>query len=433
MTIAGAAGGFLNAVLGGRGKLRKEASAKVSRAASNELTIATPQYLAPLEPKMKGRLPKGMAELLVYPMGNRESFGLLGAYGNELVQPLGSAGKPELDLNSLAIQLEQTVTILAEMASWSREKGALVDWLNRRVKDAEREPAEFELVVWDDTGFHIPWELFWLPDPVTGRRPNFLGALMTVTRWLTVRTSRVVQDFTQNPGRASGPVLAYVHEDPDPAMSLARDWELLQDVQMEDAGGRMWDLLTKLRDRNGEALAMVYAGCHGEFGDGPGQAKLGGLPLESASMLGDYGLFRLHNRPTLVFLNACASGPVGEDRRRYNDGALRGFPKMFLESGAAGVLATAAPIESDFAHQAARDLFELLRHDPGRPVARAVRDLRRQAADQLREDSWQMGKPPRQQETANGELLPVLYWFMYLYYGSPRMTISFASPDAPPP
>src|SRR5258707_10802889 len=131
-------------------------------------------------------------------------------------------------------------------------------------------------------------------------------------------------------------------------------------------------------------------------------------------MLGDAGFSRLHHRKTLVFLNACASGPVGEDRGRYNDGALRGFPKMFMETGAAGVLATAAPIKDDFAHAAAGELLELLRLDPRLPVARAVRDLRRIAADSLPDEIWRTGIPAKQQEAANETLLPILYWFMYL-------------------
>jgi hypothetical protein len=255
---------------------------------------------------------------------------------------------------------------------------------------------------------------------------------MTVTRWLTVTTSSIVQDFTKNLGHASGPVAAYIHEDPEPDRSgpepdrsMARDRELLQDFQVDYADS-MWDLLTSLLDPEEAALAMVYAACHGEFSDRPGESALGGLLLDSANMLSDRGFRRLHNRQTLVFLNACSSGPLGEDRKRYNDGALRGFPKMFLETGAAGVLATAAPVESDLAHQVARDLFERLRLEPGLPIARAVRDLRRRAVDSLPVDIWRTGLPARDQQAANERLQLVLNRFLYLYYGSPRMAISFA-------
>ncbi len=425
------AGGFQDAVFGGSGKLPREAPAEVPRTADDHLPPTTPQALAPLRPNMRGRLPKGMGELLVYTRGDGESFELLGACGDQLVEPLGAAGRPKLDLNSLAVQLEQTVILCLEMASWSREKARLADWLNRSRRDAERDSAEFDLVVWDDTGFHIPWELFWLRDPVTRRPPSFLGALVTVTRWLSVTPSSIVQDFTRAPGRASGPVAAYVYEGPEPGQGMARDKELLRDFQVKYAGS-MWELLAGLQDLDAVALSMVYAACHGEFSDLPGRSQLGGLLLESASMLGDEGLGRLHNRQTLVFLNACASGPVGEDRGRYNDGALRGFPKMFLEAGAAGVLATAAPVEDDFAHQAARDLLRRLRDEPDLTVARAIRDLRRQAVKSLPKDIWRTDIPDRDKQAANKTLLPVLYWFMYLYYGSPRMAISFAGAGTPP-
>jgi CHAT domain len=432
MAIADAAAGLLNAVRRGRGRLGREAPAKVPRTANGTIPPATPEVLPPLSPGMRGRLPKGMAELVVYPVGSSDSFGLTGAYGDKLAQPLGGAGKPGFDFNSLAVQLEQTVRIATQMASWSREERQLTKWLNESTLDAEQHSTEFALVVWDDTGFRIPWELFWLTDPEKRRRPNFLGALMTVIRWLDMTPSTHVQNFTRDPGQANGPVAAYVYDKPeDPGNSMARDKELLQDFQVkyEDS---MSDLLTSLHNPDDAALAMVYAACHGEFGDGPGECSLGELTLESANMQADNGFHRLHNRQTLVFLNACASGPVGEDSGRYNDGALRGFPKMFLETGAAGVLATAAPIESDFAHQAARGLFERLRVDPNLPVARAVRDLRREAVDSLPPDIWRTDVLASQQQTANATLLPVLYWFMYLYYGSPRMAISFAGTNDPP-
>ena len=432
MAIAGTAAGLLNAVRRGRGRLGRETSAKEPRTANGAISTAAPAPLPPLSPGMRGRLPKGMAELVVYPVGGSDSFALTGAYGDKLAQPLGGAGKPGFDLNSLAVRLEQTISIVAQMASWSREERQLTRWLNQVTLDAERDSTEFALVVWDDTGFRIPWELFWLTDPEKRRRPNFIGALMTVTRWLDMTPSTIVQDFTADPGQANGPVAAHVYDNPkDPDKSMARDKELLQDFQVEYED-RMSDLLTSLQDPDHPALAMVYAACHGEFGEEPGGCRVGELTLESAYMQADYGFHRLRNRQTLVFLNACATGPVGEDSGRYNDGALRGFPKMFLETGAAGVLATAAPIESDFAHRAARGLFERLRPDPNLPVARAVRDLRREAADSLPPHIWQTDVPASQRKAANATLLPVLYWFMYLYYGSPRMAISFAGANDPP-
>lgn len=386
MAMADAASGFLSAVFGGRGKLGKEAAAEAPWTPNGGFPPSTPEVLKRVRASIEDRLPKGMAVLVVYRARDAyrtdggESFGLLGAYGDNLAEPLGGAGKPGLDLNSLAVQLEETLSILGQLASWSREKEKLVSWLNRLMDGANQHP-ELELVIWDVTGFRIPWELFWLRDPLKRRAPSFLGALMTVTRWLDIAPSSIVQDFTRqdftrNPGQTSAPVAAYVYET-ESDKDMARDKELLRDFQVEYADS-MSDLLTLLSDPNGAALAMVYAACHGEFGDGPGQSKLHKLTYESAHQQADeYGFGRLHNRQTLVFLNACASGPVGEDRGRYNDGSLRGFPKMFLECGAAGVLATAAPITNDFAHKAASDLFNELRRDPALPVARAVRDLRR--------------------------------------------------------
>lgn len=423
MTASNGTGGFRNAVFGGRGKLAREARTGASGMAAEGMPSAIPQDLEPASPAMADRLPNGMALLIVTKTDDNQGFILKGAHGDRQAEPLGGAGKPDLDLNSLAFQLEQTATKLKAMASWSREKRELVNWLNRTRDDAEE---ELELVICDDTGFRIPWELFWLRDQVTRRRAGFLGALMTVTRWLDVKRLGVLLEAIRNPGQDSGPVAAFVHE------TMAGDKELFRDFRVKYEN-TMSDLLASLADANAEALAMVYAACHGEFSDLPDGTKLGNLSLESAQMAADeIGFDRLHNRQTLVFLNACASGPVGEDKRRYNDGVLRGFPKMFLEAGAAGVLATAAPVEDEFARQVAGALIERLQMEPGLPPAKAIREFRRLATDSLPPGVWRDDVPAAQQEAANAMLLPLLYWSLYLYYGSPRMVISLARRDDSP-
>ena len=410
-------GGFRNAVFGGRGKLPKETPAEEPRKAVEGMGSGPPEILGPASPGMGDRLPNGMALLTVTPTDDEKGFLLNGAFGDEQGRSLGGAGKPGLDLNSAAFELEETVTKLNQIASWSRELRQLVGWLNRARDEAED---ELELVVWDETGFRIPWELFSLRDPAKRRPADFLGAIMTITRWLDIEKSDILQDYAREPGRASGPVAAYVYK------GMERDKQLFRGLRVKFEEN-MRSLLESLFDASKEALAMVYAACHGEFSDTPGNTKLGSLSLESAQMVADrIGFNRLHNRQTLVFLNACASGPVGGDKRRYNDGALRGFPKMFLDAGAAGVLATAAPIEDDFAYGALGKLLERLQLEPHVPVAKAIRNLRRQASASLPADIWLYDDTATGQRAASDSLRDVYYWSLYLYYGSPRMTIEFA-------
>jgi hypothetical protein len=429
MAITDAAVGGLAKILSrARRDLPREIPAATPQSPNGDTIYGTPRVLDRLSPGMAGRLPKGMAELAVYRTEDGEHFALIGAYGDRLASKLGSYGKPELDLNlnALAIQLDQTINILADMADWSREQRQLVAWLNRSRTDADRDCAELELVIWDDTAFRIPWELFWLTDPGHSP-PGFLGTLLTITRWLEVGDSPFVQDFTMNPAPASGGVAAYIHED------MADDRTLFDGLEVEYSKDRMWGLLEGLLDERLPALAMVYAGCHGEFdGEFPRNARIGEVPLSRANFLADQGFGRLQYRRTLVFLNACASGPLGTDGKKLNDGAVRGFPKMFLAAGAAGVLATAAPIGNAFALGAADALIGRLKADPELSIAKAIRDLRREAARGLAVDVWQPGIIPWRKKANNARLLPILYWSLYLYYGSPRMAISFAAAGDPP-
>jgi hypothetical protein len=365
------------------------------------------------------------------------------------VEELGVYGQPHLDLGTLAAPGEGSMLprdILASMIVWSMSQDALSEWLDRRRR---AHPAKLELVIWDDTAFRIPWELFWLGSEVESEEASagpdgWLGALFTVTRWLTIKMawSGRLQNFLQLPANADeGPVAAFI----DPRMR--HDALLLGEFQVEPASS-MERLFVDLKKKpltvaelagaelNGtdlntvaRPLAMVYVACHGEFGDRLEDIRLGRFPLSRAYQLGGNGLRRLVDRSTLVFLNACRSGSIGIDTGMLNDGAQRGFAEVFLRARAAGVLATTGAVGDDLAHTVARDLFEELRSDPGLPVAEAVRRLREQAAILIAQEQEleSADLSPADQKAANSRLLPFVYRFMYVYYGSPRMVLSFIS------
>ena len=92
---------------------------------------------------------------------------------------------------------------------------------------------------------------------------------------------------------------------------------------------------------------------------------------------------------------------------------------MFLRSGAAGVLATSGRVGTVTAFETARAVLERMRGHPGVPVARIVRDLRAEAASRIPADLASVDSPD-----AHRALLPLLYTFMYVCYGSPRTTVS---------
>jgi hypothetical protein len=408
---------------------------------SNEPTAAAPpepdaeiargaeEDLAPFNWRQKRKLPPGMAELIVWKQEQTadgpQRYRLRVACCCEPFEDLDvEVGRPDLDLGkNIAPGGPPPAQFLDVMGGWSYEKGELTRWLNHL---RHRHADQFQLVVWDNSELRIPWELFWLQDdPDLGLPDGYLGALLTVTRWVTMHPSKpkYVHPYENpNPYQASGPVVAYIAGD------MQHDNEILQDFVVHDARSmeHLFDILKGAESLPSDpvALAMVYVACHGEFNDNAGECVLGGYPLGRTHRLSD-NLPRLRDQAMLVFLNGCRTGAIGVDTSKYNDGALRGFAAVFLRCGAAGVLATTGAVGREEARALAKALIDHLRENRDLTVADAVRQLRADAAERmpplLRTDVSE-----EQRRAADEELLPLLYPFMYVYFGSPRMLISLA-------
>jgi hypothetical protein len=314
------------------------------------------------------------------------------------------------------------------MRDWSHYRHELAGWLHRRRLWHED---KLELVIWDDTPYRIPWELFWQPAKRgSGLSRGYLGAVVTVTRWVTMGPywpENVKRFNNTDPYQARGPVAAFI------AGEMDEDRGLLRGIAVHSADS-MQQLFAILAG-DPEALAMVYVACHGDFDDDPRRCVLGGYRLVDFQMLDD-DLPWLESQPALVFLNGCHTGELGLDLGQYNDGALRGFAVEFLRSGASGVLATTGAVGTVEARQLAGNLINDIRTPPDVHVPDALRMLRAEAGAKLTE--LLPKAPPADDSTAaddvialHKELLPHLFPFMYVYYGSPRMLVSLTSADVP--
>jgi hypothetical protein len=324
--------------------------------------------------------------------------------------------KPLHDFDTMMDQGILPAQMLVQMSAWSREKGQLARWLSDR-RSAHR--TRLNLVIWDNTGFRIPWEMFWVPRNLASTHDGgFLGVVMTVTRWHDqgLPFPESFRLFAPRSGQATGGVAAYIDR------SMSRDRSLLSDFDVKDVA-TMESLLAYLMDETAEPLALVYVACHGQFGSSLVDWRLGGLSYTRASYLADC-FHRLYRNPALVFLNACNSGSADWEGESYYDRALHGFAEVFLRGGAGGVLATTARIGDHAAYEAARDLLEYLRQNPATPVAEALRELRARAVDRVPRDLLETYLSEGDQKW---EMLPTLSWFMYVYYGSPFMTISISA------
>ncbi|MFF4621981.1 CHAT domain-containing protein [Nonomuraea jabiensis] len=291
---------------------------------------------------------------------------------------------------------------LHAMRAWSESKGPLVRWLNQ----LRGHHPDLHLVIWDDTDFDIPWELLWLrPSPADGVAGGWLGAEVSVSRRTTLDSeyARPMDDL-----RCEGEIVGYVDE---ADAHIAADLRLLQEF-----GLRRFPTLRGLLgylEQAGLPLAMVYVACHGEYATEGFRYRLGGVPLGELS---GHILARLTDAGGLVFLNACHSGRLIIEER-FNDHTLRGFVKVFLASGAAGLIGTTGAVGTHTAKEVARSILEHLRRDPDTPVPQALRDYRRALVP--------AGLPPIDDIEANRRLLRTLYTFMYVYYGSPHTTVAF--------
>jgi hypothetical protein len=357
-------------------------------------------------------LPEGMALLTVIPVWDQRQmagFRMRGVcccgHAKEFSE---TRGRPDLDLGSLVSDRgELPADVLGFMRIWSRPMTDVIRWLDGcRTRHGDR----FQLVIWDDTGYRIPWELLWLEtDPHSDRVEGWLGGLVTVTRWLSIRSAwpEVIRDY-RTAHICAGPVAAYIDA------QMAHDRSLLNGYRVE-ASNSMYEL-TEALSRDDSALALIYIACHGTSSDQLSECKLDSLSLMHVDPM---HFRRLSSAAAVVFINACHSGSVSYDAGRFNDRVLRGFSEVFLRSGAAGVLATSGGVSDRLASAMASDLFRHLREYPDRSVAEAVRHLRAGAARLTPTDlASVMGTE------ANRELLPLLYRFMYIYYGSPRTLLS---------
>ncbi|WP_329375445.1 CHAT domain-containing protein [Streptomyces sp. NBC_01483] len=361
------------------------------------------------------RLPVGMAVLLVLPVrrGHGPGFRLRGVCCCGLPQDFSEYSRPDIALASLVARGGIPPTkVVATMRRWSQNKPDLTRWLHgRRCEHGD----DLELVIWDETGYGIPWELFWLDAPPRSpHRAGWLGGLITLTRWLTVNAAwSVVREYAE-PHTCAGPVAAYIAED------MRNDDRLLHAYASEGIAG-VRGLPKALAA--GAPLGMVYVACHGTFGSGEDDCLLGDVPL--VMLEGGNSFERLASAATFVFLNACHSGQLLADEGEYADQTQRGFSELFLRSGAAGVLATSGAIGDEEAHQMADELLQLLSARPHTPIAVALRELRSTVAHLTPADLLDVEGKEEQRR-----LLPLLYRFMYVYYGSPRTVVTLTAREA---
>jgi hypothetical protein len=282
------------------------------------------------------------------------------------------------------------------MLRWSETHDDIVDWivrLRRRIGDNE-----LRLVIWDDTGLEIPWELLWI-DPDDGP-PGWLGGLVPVVRWTTIHWPRNSQgaSFSDPPVECSGEIAAYVDQEMKDDLIVLRRSGIVTEFTAAELPGRI--------NTPSPALGLVYVAAHGTCDPHDvTKMKLGDLLVTSLSPNPLAGMLASRS---LVFLNGCHSGRLVHDAH-LNDKYLRGFVQAFIKLGAAAVIGTTGAVGQHEARQMAEEILSKLGADDPPHVAVALRDARARFSAEV--------TPATTDEEA---LLTFLYAYMYVCYGNAR-------------
>lgn len=371
--------------------------------AAEEPVVALPDA----DPQPERQLPPDVAMLMVTRNGD-ERFILRGssALGDlDAERALGARQRPNLSLSSVFHELAPRQAIDL-MDAWSRGLTAMSEWIAEL--RGQLEDKDLQLVIVDETGFEIPWELFSVPIEGARRRRAFIGAVVPVTR-LPIRVLEAEEPasmLSSNEEGLSGGVLAYLSNE---LSGIASD-----KAALDTLAGRGYDDLAEfeshLKDETGD-FALVYMACHGTPAGGLGAALGSGTNRGKKLVLGTLqreGIPLVERCRSAVILNACHSARLSEDVN-VKDGLLYGFPSVFLREGALGVIGTTGEVLETEAPKMAQGILSTLR-DADAPLATVLQRQRGAVADAYAEGG------------VSDEALVCA--FMYVYYGHPRCRVA---------
>ncbi|MFF1837064.1 CHAT domain-containing protein [Streptomyces sp. NPDC058231] len=383
------------------------------------------------------RLPPATARIRVVPHHDRRggppAFGI-SAWCEGVARLPYTTGPTQLRPDGIALGNvraggEAPSELLRAIRLWSRNQRVLAAWINRARAvhgDALR------LTIHDDTGYELPWEALWLPsDHGHGLTEGLLGALVVLTRWLTIRRPDIVlpKDHTA----VEGGVLGYFFHDRDFDPLLEPSRAHLHDMRSDMAAFHGYvhrphvdidPFLAALDEPSGLPTGLVYMACHGTYDEQVSALSLAGVTW---SELDEHEMAVLDSDHAMVCLNACHSGRFVRNTGG-GESDLRGFAELFLRKGAAGCVVTAGKVGDREARELIGQLVRTVTEEPWRPVADSLRLFRARALQEFGSladipRTQQEGRPNREGQRRVRRLL---YSLMFQYYGHPLSTLRLA-------
>ncbi len=289
-------------------------------------------------------------------------------------------------------------TIKDNIRNFSRRSSVnLIKWLKHL---SECYGEHFCLIIVDQTGTELPWEMLELDDDV------YLGVVGSVVRWIPVQVYDEWQRLHIVEEKLSGGVLAYLD-------SIEVSHTEKERAVLDTFTTFYCETVQELKQRLSQPLEnvrLVYLGCHGVFYyNDKHQIAVGSLhnPSEQLVALALEGIPKhAHPRP-LFFVNACHSARLIRDRN-----GVFGLQEVLFARAASGYIGTLGPVGSVYATRIAKEILSATNiSSAGIQPAEMLRQQRRQAVTRLAahatDENWLM----------------FLYTFMYVYYGNPLISI----------
>lgn len=309
--------------------------------------------------------------------------------------------RPELSLAAFIQERQPSRDIVGRIRGFSSQRlPKLLPWLHRLLAHYP----DLLLVIVDNTGAEIPWELIHL-----GSR-RYLGSEAEVVRWAQMREFESI-GLRLDELKYGGHTIGFL----DPSSPAAGAGE---EEELNRLGAQHLCSLRETLERlsqNLEGIGLIYLACHGAVAHPQREthryqalyARAGHRELRIIDL--DLELLeRRAQRVPTVFVNACHSGRLCGQ----GDG-LFGLPSVFLRKVADGYIGTLGEVNDAEAARIGTRILRAFRENPGgiRP-SELLRQLRREAAaalDPERSDreTWQR----------------FLFTFMYVYYGNPFIRV----------
>ena len=287
-----------------------------------------------------------------------------------------------------------------QVRGWWDEMARLRQWMQ-----ALRDAASVRLVVWDNTPYQIPWELYYLHEPAAEPRSAWLGGTLEIMRWTSMLDGPDAgYGAKAHASRGSMLLLEMLepHAGGEGVADLARDFGYLT---LDD--GNAW--LNELACENLRfALMMVH--CHGEGASDANRFTIAGKSLNT---LANKPMPALTRSRAVVILNACNTAkpvPVGPQVPR----ATRSFAEVFLAKGASAVIATVGPVDLDQTREFVYHLVGTAGDE--RRLSQLLLSWRRYHVDRLMQCGDNDPKRP-------GYIQDFFHAFMYVYFGHPDSTL----------